>query len=103
MCSFLSASINVSLGRHGCKWTGARARSFMFQVYTDTGRPEQECYIFFIIPLWRFALMGLSQIFHTEMLIWAPEGAHPESRSCCPQQSGVGPTVSERRCFKQTE
>lgn len=35
--------------------------------------------------------MGLPQIFHTEMLIWAPEGAHPESRSCCPQQSGGAP------------
>lgn len=47
--------------------------------------------------------MGLSGIFHAEALIWDPEGAHPESRSCCPQRRGVGPTVSARRCFKQTE
>lgn len=47
MCSSLSTSINVSLGRHGCKWIGAQAYSFMFQVYMDTARPEQERYIFY--------------------------------------------------------
>lgn len=47
--------------------------------------------------------MALSQVFSPEMLILYPEGAHRDSSSCCPQQSSLGPTVSEWRCFKQTE
>lgn len=33
----------------------------------------------------------VSGFFSSEMLILYPEGAHPESSSCCPQQGSLGP------------
>ena len=86
MCSFLSASINVSLGRHTCKWIGVQAckigkrgnASFMFQVYMDTWKAKQEWKIFFIFSS-RLALMKMSSDFSFEMLFSYPKGARLES------------------------
>lgn len=59
--------------------------------------------IFFFISSSRLAFMKMSQNFSSEMLFSYPKGTFLESSSCYPKQAGLGPTVSEWRCFKQTE
>lgn len=115
MCSFLSTSINVSPGRHARKWIGVQA----FKTGRKGGGGEEKCFIYvsgvhghlkgrtrviyFPISLSRPALTRRLRVSASENVFPVRRGARLEPSSCYPKQAGLGPTVSEWRCFRQTE